>query len=119
MSMQKIGFHRKFYEKFHTSTIYIWPAILDLENCGIIQKENTRYDYHKAIVKLSPEKVIEMKKIEEMVNEYLEKEEGLSQIKLVYGNRVYPKIKILSPKTIKLKVCGSTRKKLYPQLWLE
>ena len=119
MSMQKLGFHRKFYEKFHTSTIFIWPAILELENCEIIQKEKTKYDYHKAIVKLSPEKVIKMKEIEDMVTEHLEKE-GLSHIKLVYGNRVYPKIKILSLKTIKLKsVWINAEKKPFPQLWLE
>ena len=43
-------------------------------------------------MKLSPEKAMEMKKIEEEVNKHLE-EEGLSSIKLVYGNGVYPKVK--------------------------
>ena len=43
-----------------------------------------------------------MKKIEGEVNKRL-KEEGLSSIKLVYGNGVYPKVKKDSPKTVTLK----------------
>ena len=119
MSMPKVGFYCKFYEKFHTSTIVIWSAFLKLENCKIIQKEKTKYGYQKAIVKLPPEKVIKMKEIEKEVNEHLEGE-GLTHIKLVYGNMVYPKVKIDSPKTIKLKgVWINIEKKVYPQLWLE
>ena len=56
-----------------------------------------------------------MTKIEKEVNEHLEKE-GLSHIKLVYGNRVYSN----GPKTIRVKsVWINAEKKPFPQLWLE
>ena len=49
----------------------------------------------------------------------LEEEWGLPQVKLVYGNRVYPKIIIDYPKTIRFKgVWINAEKKPYPQLWL-
>ena len=70
-------------------------------------------------MKLSPERVIAMEEIEEKVNEHLQGE-GLPHITLVYGNRVYPKIKIDSPKTTKLKgVWVNVENKPFTQLWLE
>ena len=57
-----------------------------------------------------------MKEFEEQVNEHLQGE-GLPHITLVYGNRVYPNIKIDNPKTIKLKgVWVNDEKKPFPQL---
>ena len=92
---------------------------LKLENCEIPQKEETKYGYQKAVVKLTPEKVIVMKEFEEKVNQYLEKER-LSHITPIYGNRVYPKINIDKPKTIRLRVLWiNVEKKPFPQLWLE
>ena len=94
-------------------------ASLKLEKCEILQKEETKYGYQKADLKLFPEKVIKMTKIEEEVNEHLEKE-VLSHIKLVYGNRVYPKIDIDDPKTVSLiSVWINAEKKPFPHLWLE
>ena len=90
--MPKFEFHCIEYEKYSTATIVIGHASLKLKDCKILRKEKTKYSYQKAVVKLSPEKAIEMKKIEEKVNKYLE-EEGLSSIKLIYGNGVYPKVK--------------------------
>ena len=84
--MSKLEFHRIEYKKYGTSTIVIGGASLKQENCEILQIEETKYGYQKAVVKLSPEKVIKMKKIEEEVNKHL-KEEGLSHIKLVYGEK--------------------------------
>ena len=102
--MSKIEFHRLEYKKYDTSTIVVVGASLKLGDCRIPQKEETKYDYQKAVVKFSTERVIKMTKIEEEVNKHLEKE-GLSRIKLVYGNMVYLKIKIDDPKTIILKSC--------------
>ena len=93
-----LEFHRIEYKKYSSATIVIGRASLKLDDCEILKKEETKYGYQKAAVKLSPEKAIEMKKIEEEVNKHLE-EEGLSSIKLVYGNGVYPKVKKDSPKT--------------------
>ena len=99
--------------------LLLWDASIKLENCEILQREETNYVYQKAVVKLSPEKLINMKKNEEEVNEHL-RYTGLSIITLVYGNRVYPKIKIDNPKTIKLKsVWINVEKKPVAGLWLE
>ena len=101
------------------SKIFIMGVSLKLEDCEILQKEETKYGYQKAVVKLSPEKVIVMKEFEEKVNEYLEKEQ-LSHMTFIYGNRVYPKINIDKPKTIRLRgVWINVEKKPFPQLWLE
>ena len=117
--MSKIYFHRKFYEKYKTSKIFIMGVSLKLEDCEILQKEETKYRYQKAVVKLSPEKVIVMKEFEEEQNEHLGTE-GLSHITLVYGNIVYSKIKIDGPKTVIFKgVWINAEKKPFPQLWLE
>ena len=117
--MSKLEFHRIEYEKYNTSTIAIEDASLKLGNCEILQKEETKYGYQKAVVKLSHEKIIKMKMFEEEVNEHLEKE-GLSKIALLYGNKDYPKIKIDKPKTIRLRGVGiNVEKKPFPLLWLE
>ena len=84
-------------KKYDTSIFVVVGASLKLGDCRILQKEETKYGYQKAVVKVSPEKVIKMTKIEEEVNKHLEKE-GLSRI-VVYGNMVYLKIKN-DPKTI-------------------
>ena len=42
-------------------------ASLKLEDCEILQIDETKYGYRKAMVKLSPEKVIVMKEFEEKV----------------------------------------------------
>ena len=70
-------------------------------------------------MKLSPEKVIIMKEIEEKVNERLQGM-GKPQTTLLYGNTVYPKTKIDNPKIIKLKgVSVNGNNKPFPRLWLE
>ena len=99
--MSKLDFHRIEYKKYNTCTIVVTGASLKLENCKVLQKDDSNHGYQKAVLKLSSEKVIKMKKIEEVVNKHLEKK-GLSRIKLVYGNIVYPKIKIDSPKILTL-----------------
>ena len=114
--MSKLEFHRIVYEKHDTSIFIVEGASLKLERCEILQKEETEYDYQKAVLKLSPEKVIEMTKIEKEVNKHL-KRAGLPHIKLVYGNRVYPKINIDDPKTVSVWI--SAEKKPFPHLWLE
>ena len=114
--MSKLTFHRILYHKFNTSTIILTGASFKLEDCEI---DETKYGYGKAVVKLSPEKVIAMRQIQEKVNEHLQSE-GLPHITPVYGNRVYPKIKMNSPKTTKLKMMWvNVEKKPFTQLWLE
>ena len=59
-----------------------------------------------------------MKKAEEEVNKHLQNA-GYSNITLVYGNRVYAKINIDNPKTIRLKGVWINVEKKNPQPWLE
>ena len=107
------------YEKYGTSSIIVEDASLKLERCEILERKETDYGNQKAVLKLPQEKVIKIRKIEKEVNEHLEKE-GLPKITLVYGNKVYPKIEIDEPKTIKLVSIWITKeKKPFLQLWLE
>ena len=76
--MFKLEFYRMVYEKYGTSTIIVEGASLKLQKCEILQKEETEYDYQKAVLK-----VIKMTKIEKEVNKHLKKE-GLPHIKLVH-----------------------------------
>ena len=78
-----LEFHRIEYK--NTSTIVVEGASLKLGDCRILQKEETKYGYQKAIVKLSPEKIIKMTKIEE------EEKEELCRIKLVCGKYGLPR----------------------------
>ena len=61
--MPKLDIHRIGYKKSNTCTIVIAGASLELENCDILQKDETDYGYQKAVVKLSPEKAFEMKRL--------------------------------------------------------
>ena len=78
--MSKLEFHCIEYKKYGTSTITVGVS-LKLENCVILQKEKTDYGYQKAVLKLSPEKVIKMKKIEEEVNEPFGRRMGVTPSK--------------------------------------
>ena len=100
--MPKLTFNCLFYEKYNTSSNTILGASLKLEDCEILEINNTKYAYRKALVKLSPEKVIIMNETEEKVNERLQSMD-IPQTTLVYGNKVNPKTKIDNPKIIKLK----------------
>ena len=49
--MSKLSFNRLFDEKHNSSTITILGASLKLENCEILETDNTKFDYQKAVVK--------------------------------------------------------------------
>ena len=53
--MPKLEFHHIKYKKYSTATIVIGRASLKLDDCEILEKEETKYGYQKAVVKLSPE----------------------------------------------------------------
>ena len=59
---------------------------------------------------------------ETKINEYL-KGEGILPIKILYGNKIYPKTILYNPSEasiIKIKsVCVNDENKPFPQLWLE
>ena len=59
--MPNLTFNRIFSKKYNTSTITIVGASSKLEDCETLNIDEIEYGYRKAVVKLSPEKVIKMK----------------------------------------------------------
>ena len=72
---------------------------IDIEGCEyrlkeedkIIEVKETKYNYRKVTLQLSPEGVEAFKRFEEAINLYLIEDER-PEIKIVYGNRVYAKL---------------------------
>lgn len=119
MSLQ---FSRVEYPKYNTASIIIKNAVFSLKDCEILEIEDTKYGHQKAVVKLPEKKRDEMKEIEEEVNDYLDKE-GLDNIKVVYGTKIYAKKATTTPKKhlerIKFRtVYINNEGKSFPQLWV-
>ena len=79
-----------------------------------------RNGYKKATVKLSHEMIGKMKKVENEVNEVLD-EWGFDKVTIVYGNRIYAKMKSFTtrPNTLKLQsVYINNHNKSLVQMWL-
>ena len=118
-----LEFNRENYEKYNTSRINIENGILVLnENCKVLKIDKTKYDYKKAVVWLNQPDLCNLMKLwETRVNEYL-KGEGI-RIKILYGNKIYPKTIIHNPtkaSIIKIKsVWINNENKPFLQLWLE
>ena len=120
--MHAIEIKRDDYTKYGTSSIRIKNAVCSLKNCEILDVVNTEYDYERVVVKLSEKNIIKMKELEGEVNDYLT-DQGLDPIKLVYGNKIYTKKKVSTPKRqldyIKLKgVFVNNEGKQFTQLWV-
>ncbi len=117
-----IEFRHDDHTKYNTVSIIIKNAMFSLKGCEILEIEDTKYGYQKAVVKLPEQKVDKMKEIEENVNDYLD-DQGLDKIKLVYGNKIYAKKKVSTPKKhlerIKLRsVFVNNESKSFAQLWV-
>ena len=120
--MSGIEITREEHTKYGTASIRIKNAEYRLKDCEILEVEDTKYGYQKAVVKLTEKKVIKMKEVEEEVNDFLVNQ-GLNKIKLVYGNKIYAKKKISTPKHhldyIKLRgVFVNNESKPFAQLWV-
>ena len=123
-----LNFDRVYYEKYNTSNIYIIEngILVPKEvkgHCEILRIDVTKYGYRKAVVQLvQPDLCNFMEVWETRINEYLIGE-GISPIKIVYGNKIYPKTKIHNPNDasmIKIKsVWINDEGKPFLQLWLE
>ena len=94
--MNKIlKFERVNYEKYNTIRINIENGIFSLKERGkTLQIDNTKYGYKKAVVQLEQPDLCELVNFwESQINDYL-KSEGIPPIKILYGNRIYPKTQI-------------------------
>ena len=125
--MSNLKFDRVYYEKYNNSKINIENGILVLkkvkEHCEVLKIDETKYDYQKAVVQLDkPDLCNLMKDWEVQINEYL-KGEGIPPIKLLYGNKIYPKTIIHNPTDASIITIKSVwingENKPFLQLWLE
>ena len=96
-----LKFDRVYYEKYNTSKINIENGILVpkeiKEHCEILQIDETKHGYRKAVVQLvQPDLCNLMEVWETQINEYL-KGEGIPPITIIYGNKIYPKTIIHDP----------------------
>ena len=90
-------------------------------HCKILNIDETKYDYRKAVVQLDHHGLrILMKVWETQINKYL-KGEGIPPITILYGNKIYPKTKIhnaIDASTIKIdSVWINDKGKPFQQLW--
>ena len=80
--------------------------------------EKTKYGYHKVMITLGGRASVEVKKIEDEINNYLD---GYS-IRILYGDKIYVKKKVSLPKkhAVKIKVVSVylDGDKAYPQIWI-
>ena len=122
--MSNLKFDRVNYEKYDNSKINIENGILVLkEHCEVLKIDKTEYDYQKAVVQLGQPDLCDLIKVWEVrVNEYF-KGEGIPPIKILYGNKIYPKTLIHNPtdaSIIKIKsVLVNNENKPFLQPWLE
>ena len=124
--MSEIKFERKDNAKYNTISISIEFASLTLKEGYMIHKiEKTKWNYRKTIIQLNNPKLRErVENWEKQINEYL-KNEGIGPVKILYGNKIYPKTLLYAVKKnnnnyIKVKgVWVNGQNKPFIQLWLE
>ena len=93
-----LKFDRVNYEKHNTNRINIENGILVLkEHCKVLNIDKTKYGYQKADLQLDQPDLCNLMKLwERQIIGYL-KGEGIPPIKIVYGNKIYPKTIIHNP----------------------
>ena len=119
-------FNRVDNEKYNTISITIEHAFLTLnKNCKILKNEKTKWGHRKTVIQLDQPDLCDLIKLwEKEVNDYL-KSEGIEPIKILYGNKIYPKTLLFNVKKnessyIKLKgIWVNDKNKPFLQLWLE
>ena len=123
-----LKFDRVNNEKYNTISINIiesgivFPEEVN-KNCKILKIGETKYGYRKAVVQLINSGLRSMMELwETKINEYL-KGEFIEPIKILYGNKIYPKTLLYNPtdaNIIKIKsVWIYDKGKPFIQLWLE
>ena len=92
--MSELKFNRVNNEEYNTVSINIENALIPIKggDYNIINTEKTKFGYKKASIKINNQDLInKLKSWETQINDYL-KSEGIEPIKLLYGNRIYPKV---------------------------
>ena len=123
--MSELKFNHVNNEKYNTITINIEHAFLTLkENYEVLKIEKTKWHYRKTVIQFNQPDLCETIKLwETQINEYL-KGEGIEPVKLLYGNKIYPKTLLYNTKKtrltyIKLKgIWVNNKNTPFLQLWL-
>ena len=96
--MSELKFNRVNNEKYNTISVNIENAIIDIkqEDYYTIKTQKTKFSYIKSEIIITNNEIKNKLKIwEEQINEYLKNEIGTEAITILYGNRVYPKLRAL------------------------
>ena len=123
----ELKFYHVYYEKYDTGRINIEKGFLSSkevkEHCKILNINKTKYGYRKAVVQLDPDKCLLIESWETQINKFLKGQGIIPPIKILYGNKIYPKTLIHNPAKasfIKIKsIWIDDKGKPFPQLWLE
>ena len=113
-----MDFRREDYRKYRTCSIIIKNTLFSLKGCEVFNVEEIIYSYIKATVKFSHEMIGKMKKLRMKLMKY---EWGFDKVTIVYGNRIYAKMKSFTtrPNTLKLQcVYINNHNKSFVQMWL-
>ena len=121
-----LKFNRVNNEKYNTISINIEHAFLTLkENYEVLKIEKTKWHYRKTVIQLNQPDLCDLIKLWEIeVNGYL-KSEAIEPVKILYGNKIYPKTLLYNTKKtrisyIKLKGIWVNDTNIpFIQLWLE
>ena len=97
----KLEFYKDYYVKYGTIRINIEKGFLSSkevkEHCKILNFDITKYGYQKAVAQLdNPNIRLLIESWETQINKFL-KGQGIPPIKILYGNKIYPKTKIHNP----------------------
>ena len=93
-----------------------------MKEAEVLDRQIGKYNTDTIPVVLTPAQVSRVKDIEEEVNEYLD-EQDETQIKILYGNRIYPKVKKIDTykRVTRVKLKGvyiDPAGKSFPQLYI-
>ena len=95
--MSELKFNRVNNEKYNTISVNIENTIIDIkqEDYYTIKTQKTKFGYIKSEIIITNNEIKNKLKIwEEQINEYLKNEIGTEAITILYGNRVYPKLRV-------------------------
>ena len=82
-------------KEHNTKSVYVEGAIIDIkeEDYIITDRTKTKFGYTKANIRILKDDLKDQLKIWEVqINKYLKNEVGTGAVKILYGNKVYPKV---------------------------